>query len=475
MKHLRRCLRALSWLLLVLGGLAAMGMAALIAANWNDDALSEAAQQALHYTPPTEQVLESNGYLILMGLDAPAERDTVGNAMALGRKRLAREIERRRWVETHGDRQDGMPPSIDVENSGEDVLPARLRCPVGESDCFAWFVRHGDEVQALAKTHQALLHRLAAAASAPQFSNPAPLYLLADFPPYGRLVRAHELWLAQASLELMHGQPQQAMDIARQAVQLRSRLANSSNSLIAAMIALAMQHRELRWFSDAIAQVTPPTSTSVSKEIEELLSVATGSLRSTMEGEMRFVASGFYLYTTVDLFTESWDEPPAWWQRVLNKASNWAYLPRQTLNLSIDFLQQAQAINSLPAHQQGDAFSKVMQQLDGACAPWKRLRNIAGTCLAAITAPSHQSYFQRVADMDGYRRLVLLQHRAAAEQVAALDLPTWLAQSPQQLRNPYTLEPMQWDAATSSLVFEGRENQHQNPNQSSVYRVRLQR
>ena len=112
MKYLRYGLKALGWLALVLCVLTAIGLAALIAANWSDDALSEAAQQALHYAPPTEQALEGNGYLIVMGLDAPAEGDAVAEAMALGRKRLAREIERRRWVEAHGAELDGMPPSV---------------------------------------------------------------------------------------------------------------------------------------------------------------------------------------------------------------------------------------------------------------------------------------------------------------------------------------------------------------------------
>lgn len=475
MKYLRRCLKALGWLMLALGGLVAVWLAALVIANWNDDALTEAAQRALQYTPPTEQALEGNGYLILMGLDAPAGGDAIGDAIALGRQRLAREIERRRWVEAHGDRQEGMPPSITAEATLGDVLPDRLRCPVGEPDCFAWFVKHGDEIQALAKTHQALLQRLAAAAGAPQFSNPAPFYLLAEFPPYGLLMRAQELWLAQAALAWVHGQPQQAMDIARQAAQLRSRMASTSNSLIASMITLAMQHRELRWFSDASAQTASLTPAAVSTAIEELLSVPTESLGSAMEGEMRFVASGFYLHQTADLFTTSWDEPPTWGQRLLNKASNWAYLPGQTLNLSLDYLQEVQAIGGMPAQKQGAAFSSLMQQLedDGACLPWKRLRNVTGTCLAAITAPSYQGYAQRVTDMSGYRRLVLLQHRAAVEQVAPPDMPAWLAQSPEALRNPYTLEPMPWDAATRSLVFEGREKQNQNPGRSPTYRVRL--
>ncbi|NCU67683.1 hypothetical protein GWK50_17835 [Acidovorax sp. 210-6] len=243
----------------------------LIAANWRDDPLSEAAQQALRYTPPTEQALEDNGYLILLGLDAPLQGDAVADAIALGRQRLAREIERRRWVEAHGDAEEGMPQSIPVESSGDGVLSMRLRCPATESDCFDWYGKHREEIKALVQANQPLMQRLQAAATAAQFSNPAPFYLLAEFPPYARLARAHELWLAQASLEWTRGQPQRAMDIARQAVQLRSRLAHSSNNLLTSMVALAMQYRELRWLSDASAHLTPQMSAKVLKPLEEML------------------------------------------------------------------------------------------------------------------------------------------------------------------------------------------------------------
>lgn len=97
------------------------------------------------------------------------------------------------------------------------------------SGLFPWFIQHGDEVQALAKNNQSLLHRLQAAANAPQYSNPVPFYLQAEYPPFGLLVRAHELWLAQAALQWMHGQPDQAMHTVGQAIQLRSRLAGRSN------------------------------------------------------------------------------------------------------------------------------------------------------------------------------------------------------------------------------------------------------
>lgn len=476
MKYLRRCLKALGWLMLALGGLVAVWLAALVIANWNDDALTEAAQRALQYTPPTEQALEGNGYLILMGLDAPAGGDAIGDAIALGRQRLAREIERRRWVEAHGDRQEGMPPSMPPpHDAGDDVLPTRWRCPAEATDCFAWYASHEVEIASLARTQSAVLQRLTGITSAARFSNPAPAYLLAEHAPFGVLVRAHELWLAQASLAWNHGQQLQAMDMARQAVQLRRRLASGADTLVAAMIAVAMQHRELRWFSAASTQGTQPPPAAVTEAIESLLSVPTESLTPALAGEMRFIASAFYLYRTAGLTAEASEEPPAWGQRMLHKASNLGLLPHHSVNLSIGYQQQVQALSSQPPHQLHAAFSETSRQWaeDGACLPWGHLRNPVGRCLAAIQVPSYQGYVQRTADIDGYRRLVLLQHRAAAAQVAPADMPAWLAQSPEELRNPYTLEPMQWDAAANSLVFEGREKQNQNPDRSSTYRVRL--
>lgn len=475
MKYLRRSLKALSWLMLATGALAAVGLAALVAANWNDDALSHAAQQALRYAPPTEQALEGNGYLIVWGLDAPTDGDVVGNAMTLGRQRLAREIERRRWIENYGDISDSMPPTIPVESSGEGVLPKRLRCPAGEPDCFHWYRRYETEIEALALENRPLLQRLSAAANAPQFSNPAPFYLLVDFPPFARLSHTHELWLAQAALEWAQGRPQRAMDTARQAVRLRSRLASSSNNLIAAMIALALQLRELRWLSEASAHTGPQTPAAVVKEVEDLLSAPPVSLNQALEGEKQFMASVLYPLKDPGLFNAPGVAVPTWWQLPLNWAGNLGFLPRQTLNRSINYLQQVQTISTLPPHQWNAAFAELMRQWEegGACAPWKRLRNITGLCLEATTRFSYQSYAQRVADIEGYRRLVLLQHRASAQQVRWTDLPAWLAQSPQELRNPYTLQPMQWDARENSLVFEGRESQNQHPDRSPIYRVRL--
>jgi hypothetical protein len=475
MKYLRRCAKVLGWLILLMVGLVAVYLTALIYANWNDDALSDASVAALQFTPPTEDALSDNGYLILMGLDAPVQNDAIGDAVALGRLRLEREIERRRWIETHGGQAEGMPSVISSPETSEDGLPPRLSCPKHATDCFEWYAKHQTEIQALIQKNDALLQRVLAAGTARQFKNPGPVYLLVDLPPFGRLIRAHELWLAQASLVWMQGQPQQAVNMARQAAQLRKRLASNSDSLIVSMIALAMQYRELRWLSHAVKRMEPKARWTASKDIEEILSTPQVSLQQALEGEKEFIAITFYSLETPELLPTPYKDGADWWATLLNKASRLAFLPQQTLNISIQNLQEVQAISTLPAHNAKAAFDNASQRWDRdyACTPWTRLRNVLGICIANLAPPFYLDYLQRVTDVEGYRRLVVLQHRAKIEQIALAVMPAWLTQSTQELHNPYTLQPMQWDAATNSLVFEGRERQNQNPDQSSIYRIRL--
>jgi hypothetical protein len=66
---------------------------------------------------------------------------------------------------------------------------------------------------------------------------------------------------------------------------------------------------------------------------------------------------------------------------------------------------------------------------------------------------------------------VQLQIKALQERVPLAQMPTWLAAQPPELRNPYTLQPMGWDAATQALVFEGRQPNTQNPEPRNVFRV----
>ncbi|MBB6577445.1 hypothetical protein HNP33_001501 [Comamonas odontotermitis] len=485
MKILRYCLKALGYLLVFLVLLAFSLYAWMVIANWNDDPLSEEAKQAMQYTPPTKAQWQDNGLLIIAGLDAPwdaADKNAVTTAAELGRKRLAREIERHAWVQVHPATTQGMPPTIERAKGEFNIMPTKLRCPQGEADCFAWYQKHKATIESTFRANQALIWRLDAAANAKQFSNPWPHYLYSDLPPYSLLKSSHELWLAMAALEWQDGKQADAIAHVAQASVLRIKLAESSNSLITSVIALALQYRELHWLSNAIAHTTPNTSGAVSSAINALLQSPAPSLNSAFAGEKQFMAGVYASIKDVNynaLFFEKQIGSPDLWERMANHLINIGFLHGETLNTSIRNLDQVRSISQLPAHIQDSTYTGYQELLDSIGGPcgrsWLDMRNAVGRCLIGISSSYsiYLSYMHRVSDIEGYRRLVRLQYQALKERQSPANIPMWLEKSQQELRNPYNLQPMHWDVATNSLVFEGKEKQTQNLNASSIYRVRL--
>ena len=480
---LRRSLKGLGYLLCVVVLLALAFYAWVVIANWNDAPLSDGVKRALQYTPPTDAQLQDNGFLIFLGLDAPFsqdDQDAVSPAVELGRQHLAREIERHAWVQTNPNTTEGIPPTIDGAKGESEILSTALRCPPGEADCFTWYQQHRADIKAQISRYQPLLQRANAAAQAKQFSNPLPFYLLFDLPPYAWLTRTQELNLALATLQWLDGRPEKAIATAVQTSLLRQRLAESSNSLVTSSVALAMQYRELRWLSNATNHITPQTPSTITSAIDQMLLVAAPNLSSAIDGEKQF-AAGVYASlqggSSGDHSLLNWNDAPGFWERLWNRVVNVGFLHGETVNATIQDLEQIQAISQLPADQQNTAFAHYQTELDAvtnSCgAPWQRMRNAVGSCLIGMSASVYGTYLQRVTDINGFRRLVQLQRKAMAESVTAADMPAWLNQSPPELRDPYTLGPMQWDAASNSLVFEGKAPQNQHPDESRTYRVRL--
>jgi hypothetical protein len=249
--------------------------------------------------------LHDNGFLIIYGLDAPFgadDKDAVTPAISLGRQRIARKLERHAWVQANPAATEGMPSTIDgAKGEGAPLLSA-LRCPAGAADCFAWYQQKRTDIEAQTAHYQPLLQRVYAAASARQFSNPLPFYLYTDLPRYTWLVRTQELDLALAALQWVDGAPEKAVTTVAQTSLLRMRLAESSNSLVNSMIALAMQYRELLWLSNAVSRITPKTPKSVTTAIDNMLTAAAPNLGSAIEGEKQFAAG---VYTSLQGASDS--------------------------------------------------------------------------------------------------------------------------------------------------------------------------
>ncbi|MDR2875462.1 MAG: hypothetical protein LBV44_05990, partial [Methylobacillus sp.] len=149
------------------------------------------------------------------------------------------------------------------------------------------------------------------------------------------------------------------------------------------------------------------------------------------------------------------------------------YLPNASCNAAYRQWQESLRLSRLPPEQLKAEAAKFRQATaDTAPQPWA-LRNYVGNVLLSIAIPDYAAYIERAHDVEGYHRLIRLQIAALHERVPPGQMADWLAGQAPELKNPYTLQPMQWDAATQSLVFTGEQAQSQNPEPKNVYRALL--
>jgi hypothetical protein len=86
---------------------------------------------------------------------------------------------------------------------------------------------------------------------------------------------------------------------------------------------------------------------------------------------------------------------------------------------------------------------------------WDMAYNPFGKILVNIAVPAYYLYPARLHNLDGLLRLIALQLDIQQQGLHGHAINTYLEQSDVALRNPYTLEPMQFDAAARSLAFMG--------------------
>ncbi len=83
--------------------------------------------------------------------------------------------------------------------------------------------------------------------------------------------------------------------------------------------------------------------------------------------------------------------------------------------------------------------------------------NPTGRILLALATPDMGAYADRLLDTDGYQRLTALHLQIATGRVADSGIPALLQAQATRYGDPYARQPtpVQWDAATRTLSFQG--------------------
>ena len=469
-------MRKLFWraLLGVLAGtvaLAFVAVAALWLANRRDEPLRPEVARALSFSPPAPEAMRRNGYFIMLGLGAPASND----AQAAGERFFAAQMQGYEWLQRTGKIKSFLP----APHPRQRTPPEHLRCDAEVRDCYRHYVAHADAVGAALRARSHLLQRYRQLGDAPLYEEVMPPYVGVEFPYYIDLVAASELQGMQAALLWHAGESAQALALLARNAVIHQRLLAGSRSLIGAMIALAIDMRQQRLIS-SLLHADPARAVAHALRWQEVLSSAPVDLAPVLAGEMRWSVAALRL----GLADWPGSADDAWrlraQRRLMVVLNRLAYQPHATMNRTYQFKLPSVDLGRQPADRFDAhlaAARRAQQQAleqDDDKGWFDFLRNPLGRALLGMDgADLMQPYIERAHDVNAHRRLVLLQLAALRDGVAPAAMPAWLAAAPASLRNPYTRAPMGWDAATQSLVFEGRQPQTQNPGRSSIYRVRV--
>ena len=453
-----RIWRVLRWplwggLVLLLGAVIALWWA-----NRHDDVLLPDVAAAMTFSPPDAEAMRRNGYFIMLGLGAPPAED----ARTAGQRFFAAQLADYERYQQSGDFAASTTGSAFKHRLVELGVAG---CHAEVSDCYAHYLKHTDAIRALSAQHLPLTTRYLSLRDPPEYTEVIPPYA-GSFANYADVVAASQLVGMQAALALHAGHAAEAWRLLDANATIHQRLWRGSRTLVGAMIALAVDMRHQRLVSD-MARASAPITREQANRWASVVNTPATTLAAALVGERNFSLVAYGPISSKDpVKITEWGEALNW--LIESTIVELGYLPNATANAA--YASWAEAIHNagLPANQLATRSNAPAEHETALL-----LRNPIGQLMLGSALNSTISYVERTHDVEGHRRLVRLQILALREQITSARMPEWLAQQPPGLRNPYTLQPMEWDAAAGALVFEGRQAQTLNPEPRNIYRVAL--
>jgi len=465
-------LTILKWLAAVVLSLLMLIPVVFFAVNWADEELSPEGA-ALLRVPEPKVADADNAYYVLLGMDAPAD----ANALEVGRKIQAI---RARLYQEDPLRQTFVSPDLPpVAGTSPDQGFEKVRCPIQGGNCVGRYFASAGLVREQMQVHAVALGRyrqMMGLAGYEERTIPSPF---APVPGYETLIRAAELQLAGAVLDIRDGREQEGLaTLAAQIAYHRRLLANAG--LLTRMVSAGLLRRDFRVLSEVI-ESRPDLAQSQQELLRSLLAPL-----NQQENDLRpaMAAAAHSSATMLNLMLETMKRQrrgkgDAGDSRGEDWFSQRVYLPNSSINALVPYWSAvAELAHGGPAgydeRKQQYAQSSATRKKKPTAFDWTYVRNPMGKIMSGFAKPDVTDYIERVHDLDGYIRLVALQAAIRREQIPPVAIGAYSDLAPATLRNPYTGAPMGWDAASSSLLFEGHQRTTSNlAAEPKTYRVKM--
>lgn len=454
-------------------GAAAFWLALLAAVGvylrW-DEGLRPEVQQALSWQVP-EHAFDDNGYLILLGMEAPAS----ANAAEVGAATLKRELGR--WAEfqaTHKSPPLALktPAPLDTNADGPNMA-----CPYDrERNCVDFYLRQDrKQLDQWVAARATLITRYQDIGKARRYVEVVPPLTVFEVAPFKSLGEAMEIHRMQAVLAVADGQIDKGLSLLADNAARSRQLMRAASHVVSHAVALAHLQRDVRVLSELL-QRDPMLASHPSPHFNTLLEPLTDqafqlttALKHERTTQLQLLDSLRH-HDIKTLFGPDGGrlllgrEVPS----IRSFVAYSSFLPNATLNefhaLSTDFVALASTDTA--------TLDGVKTQLNNrieALAPIDHTlitrRNPTGRIMIRAAAIDFSRYVERQHDVNTFIGMVGRQRDAARD-------PS-LTPAAFGVTDPYTLTPIPYDNSAGVLSFQGRQPNNVNFEKSSRYQVPL--
>jgi hypothetical protein len=428
--------------------------------NWGDEELKPEVAQALAWKPVVN-AFEDNGYLTLLGIEAPAEM----SAKQIGDRMLKAELAR--FASKQKNHKEALAPEPNPAEIQEYIDWTDNRCDYSkQTNCVNFYLLQGAEkLSFVILLQERLTARYNEIWGTKNYIEVMPPLITSAFPKYSLLTQASELERIQAILDISEGQLEQGVTRFAKNANNSRRLLRESNSLISLMIAIALMQRDTRILSELMVKY-PKVATQYAAQLAPVLAPISSPEYSLKKAFIYERDMGFQMMNTLKFTTPS-EFSGVNTNRFL-KLYNWlGFQGNATNNTLYEQSKLFVKLAEVNAAELDDVKAEIAKsQRDGIEIDYRLFttKNPTGRVLIEVAQPDYSSYIERQHDLDGYIYMVNFQLTAILNKLEIKQLG---------LHDPYK-NLMQYDENSGVLTFEGRQPSSTNFNKSKLYQVKMQ-
>jgi len=430
---------------------------ALLAYNWCDEPLRADVQALLNWQVPSE-AYGDNGFLILLGHDAPPDVDARMRGIQV-LKAWEQQFRERSSIGTWSD----TPPKPNTPQAAME-----RRCTQETKNCVTHYLKSREPLARLLAESTLQLSRYTSLRAAHTFHEVAlPMH---DTPAtnWSWLVQASEKVRIQALYDIADGNPAKGIALFEDNARFARQLLKSSVSLDAHITALGMVRRDARW----IAEITVAYP-QLNKHSEAVFAAALQPLDASLK--------------SFRMVTETAERKDFMMLRAYKKLARTHmkgllitrfFQLNATQNLSKALSDLRSEKLGRPAHLLDDAgagnYDQALALYGWGLFNMFYTQNPVGKILLVqLPFEPAMKWVEYQHDVTGYLSLVRLQQKVLQQRIPKTQLGEYLATTPSESRNPYTLQPMVWSETRGALEFTGHQGAHDISSRNKTYSVSL--